>query len=73
MIYVFTAYYRIEDNLALEVTNNTKDIMVEFGKEYSIVSWNMGFGAYSDDYSFFMDGGKYSRAFSKQAATDNIK
>lgn len=38
----------------------------------TLLSWNVGFGAYSDDYSFFMDGGKYSRAFSREAVEENV-
>ena len=41
--------------------------------EYNLLSWNVGFGAYSDDYSFFMDGGKYGRAYSEQAVKDNMQ
>lgn len=70
-IYLFASYYRLEDNLTLEVVGS-HDGVAETAKEYTIVTWNVGFGAYSDDYSFFMDGGKYSRAFSKQAAIDNM-
>jgi len=71
VVYVFATYYRLEDNIALDVESKVSAVCDADG-EYTIVSWNMGFGAYSDDYSFFMDGGKYSRAFSKQAATDNM-
>ncbi|MFR4145979.1 MAG: hypothetical protein ACLT1J_06475 [Mediterraneibacter gnavus] len=39
---------------------------------YRITSGNIGFGAYSDDYSFFMDGGKESRARSEQAVIENV-
>ena len=69
--YVFIAYYRIEDNLALAVDNNSQKT-VQTDTEYSIMTWNIGFGAYSDDYSFFMDGGKYSRAFSAEAVDENV-
>lgn len=71
VIYVFSTYYRLEDNIALDTAFNN-DSVAQTGKEYSILSWNVGFGAYSDDYSFFMDGGKYSRAFSKDAVKENI-
>lgn len=70
-IYLFASYYRLEDNLTLDIVGS-HDGVAETAKEYTIVTWNVGFGAYSDDYSFFMDGGKYSRAFSKQAAIDNM-
>ena len=75
--YVFIAYYRLNDKIVLDIEKNYKysesiKPYVKTGETYSIVTWNMGFGAYSDDYSFFMDGGKYSRAFSKEAAITNI-
>ena len=74
--YVFIAYHRLPDNVVLTPTANAgaegMSAAAATGKEYSIMTWNMGFGAYSDDYSFFMDGGKYSRAFSKEAAEGNI-
>ena len=69
--YVVIAYYRIEDNLALAVTNNSQNT-IETNKTLSILSFNTGFGAYSEDYSFFMDGGEYSRAYSKDEALKNV-
>lgn len=70
-IYVLTEYHRIDDMQALSAENKAGSTKPETEKEYSILTWNIGFGAYSDDFSFFMDGGKYSRAFSKDAATKN--
>ena len=46
--------------------------MVPTGEELTAVSYNIGFGAYSDDYTFFMDGGKESRARSVDAVYENI-
>ena len=54
--YLMIQYSRIEDKLPLEVAQNASS-GVNVGEEYSIATWNLGFGAYSDDYSFFMDGG----------------
>ena len=54
--YVFIDYHRI-GNQELTVERNAA-ATVEAGKEYGILSYNIGFGAYEDDYSFFMDGGK---------------
>ncbi len=69
--YLLLQYSRIEDNLALNITQNTTgDISV--GSDYSITTWNLGFGAYSADYSFFLDGGTESRAFSEEAVVENI-
>lgn len=72
--YVFISYYRIDDNQKLEVLHgDTVDGLVTTGVEYTISSYNVGFGAYSDDYSFFMDGGKESRGRSKKEVENNIK
>ncbi len=70
LAYVVIAYDRIEDNLKLTVKGNNNN-SVTVGEELSLVTYNIGFGAYSDDYSFFMDGGDYSRAFSKDAVIKN--
>lgn len=69
--YVFIAYYRIEDNLKLDVNNISSDIP-QTGVVYSLTTFNVGYGAYSTDYSFFMDGGEYSRAYSKDEVIKNI-
>ena len=69
--YLMIQYSRIEDKLPLEVAQNASG-SVNVGEEYSIATWNLGFSAYSDDYSFFMDGGTESRARSKEAVIKNI-
>lgn len=69
--YVFIDYYRLEDMQKLEITGESKK-RAQTEEDYTIVTYNLGFGAYSDDYSFFMDGGKYSRAFSREATIENI-
>ena len=61
--YVLLSYRRIPDNQMLEVSGSASAAL-ETGSTYEIVSWNVGFGAYSDDYSFFMDGGEHARALS---------
>ena len=72
--YVFIAYYRLEDNLTLtvEAVGGEANSNLTVGETYRIMSYNVGFGAYSDDYSFFLDGGTESRARSKEAVTENI-
>ena len=72
--YVFLAYYRLEDNLPLtvEAAGGTADGELAVGGTYRVVSYNVGFGAYSDDYSFFMDGGTESRARSEAAVRENL-
>ena len=72
--YVFISYYRLDDNLPLtvETAGGESNSPLTVGETYRIMSYNVGFGAYSDDYSFFMDGGKESRGRSKEAVTENI-
>lgn len=67
--YVFIDYERIEDNLELEVTDNTANV-IEVSKEYKMLSYNIGFCAYTQDFSFFMDGGKESRAKSESSVNN---
>ena len=65
-VYVFRAYYRLPDKLTLEVKRSgenasfREDFRVSPGGAYFIMTYNIGFGAYRRDYSFFMDGGKSS-------------
>ena len=50
--YVFIQYYRIDDNKALEIENN-QTILLDKNQTFSLSSYNIGFGAYSQNYSFF--------------------
>ena len=74
MAYVFLAFYRLEDNLPLtvEVTGDGVSGELTVGETYRVMSYNVGFGAYSDDYSFFMDGGTESWARSAEAVRENL-
>ena len=67
VIYVFAAWYRVDDWQELEITAAEGGEHLSPGETYRIASYNIGFGAYSDDYSFFMDGGTESRAPSEEA------
>ncbi|MBQ0027107.1 MAG: endonuclease/exonuclease/phosphatase family protein [Lachnospiraceae bacterium] len=64
--YVWVTYDRIEDNQVLAVEGEKSGCTVSVGEEYTIVTQNMGFGAYTRDFSFFMDGGTESRAKSPE-------
>ena len=69
LAYVFISYHRLPDaDAEVEMTGET----ARTGQRYTIATWNLGFGAYSDDYGFFMDGGTESWAFSKDAVYQNI-
>ncbi len=69
--YVMLAYHRIPDLQTLEVTGDATDTLT-VGEEHSLVSWNMGFGAYESDFGFFMDGGDRSWAWSKKRLNANL-
>lgn len=85
IIYLFASYHRIEDNLTLTVEkpaeketsggqekDEARDLLT-VGKEYTAVTYNIGFGAYRPDFSFFMDGGKSSWAKSKESVIEAVK
>ena len=69
--YVFAAYHRIEDNQPLAVVSGQTQT-ARAGETYRIACWNIGFGAYEDDYSFFMDGGTESWAWSEERLLQNL-
>ena len=80
--YVAIQYYRIDDNVTLEVVDS-KSRTVEAGMEYSVMTYNAGFGAYSPEYSFFMDTGvmadsgkqvtgKYAKGMDKADVRKNV-
>lgn len=72
VVYVFVAYYRLEDPLPLEVQGTAAWEEAQRGQPYRAVSYNIGFGAYGPDFTFFMDGGKESRARSPQEVLDHV-
>ena len=82
VIYMQANYYRIEDHTALETENNAKQ-RLKTDTPYTAVTYNIGFGAYGPDYSFFMDtgemedgtltAGKYGKAVSRESAETNVK
>ena len=78
LLYLVISYHRIEDNLALQVETadeggqqETKKLTT--GEQYSALTYNIGFGAYTPDFSFFMDGGKSSWAKSKDCVLDTVQ
>ena len=79
--YVALQYYRIADNKQLTVNGEVlKNLRT--GEEYSVMSYNLGFGAYSPEYSFFMDTGvmddgafvtgKYAKGMNKRDVEKNV-
>ncbi len=68
LIYVFTSYYRVEDRKSLDIiTEGSAPEELSSGTTYSIITYNIGFCAYTPDFSFFMDGGKSSWAESEES------
>lgn len=70
--YVFIDFHRLPDNQILEVEGQGVAEEVALKDSYRITSWNIGFGAYTADFGFFMDGGTESRGFSKEAVLNNM-
>lgn len=71
--YVLLSYSRIEDGLSLEAvrSENTR-AQATTGTTYTVVTQNIGFGAYTQDFTFFMDGGTQSRAASAESVRDCV-
>ena len=68
--YVFIAYHRIGNQTLTPTESEAEPITV--GQTYTILSFNIGFGAYESDYGFFMDGGTESRAWSRERLEANL-
>ena len=72
LAYVLLDYSRIEDHLALEPVSGGGQTLTS-GQSITAVTYNVGFGAYLPDYSFFMDGGTESRCKNKDSAATTIQ
>lgn len=70
--YVFLDYHRIPDNQTLDVYEQEPQPIAQTGQDYRVLTWNIGFGAYEDDYGFFMDGGTESWAWSEDRLKANL-
>ena len=78
--YILLSYNRI-GTVDLEVQNKSSYEEVKVGTKMRAISYNIGFGAYSQDYTFFLDTGYdddgnptcgyYSKAKSKEAVEFN--
>lgn len=67
--YVFIDYHRLPDT---DEAVAPAGEAARTGQRVTIATWNLGFGAYSDDFGFFMDGGRESWAYSKDAVHENL-
>ena len=71
VVYLYCGYQRIPDERWISAEEKNEELL-PVNEELTLVTYNIGFGAYSDDFSFFMDGGEHSRALSKQAVEANM-
>ena len=71
--YVFIDYHRLGDMELTPLHTPDADAAVQTGQPYTVISYNIGFGAYEPDYGFFMDGGTESRAWSRERVTVNVQ
>lgn len=70
LAYIILDYHRIEDFVELEIQKpsiENNETAVKTENEYTILTYNIGFGAYTPDFSFFMDGGTESVAKSGES------
>ena len=78
--YIFASYYRIGD-IDLSVNSFSAEESIDVNTQYSCTTYNIGFGAYSQDYTFFLDTGyddagnetcgHWSKAFSEERVQQN--
>lgn len=76
LLYIVLQYDRIPDNTQLNIEGSALNKTLSLNDTYSIATYNIGFGAYLPDYSFFMDlgvmkdgtpvSGKYGKAKNKE-------
>lgn len=71
--YVFLSYHRIPDRLKQDIVRQSGETALKIGESYTITSYNIGFGAYTPEFTFFMDGGKQSVAESPESVIACVK
>ena len=76
--YLLVTYDRIADMQELSIIQpqditESAPTSLQLGEEYSAATYNIGFGAYTPEYSFFMDGGKSSWAASKESVLNTVE
>lgn len=64
--------YRPKERETLATIGNTNGNLVEIHKEYSITSFNIGYGSLGETEDFFMDGGKRIRPGNKAIIENNL-
>ena len=71
--YAILSYSRLPDYLELKATAAPEAAApYETGVSYKAITYNIGFGAYTPDFTFFMDGGISSWAKSKDSVKKTV-
>lgn len=75
VLYVTLQYNRIEDNydLAEDITASAELDSVSLDTSYTVSTYNIGFGAYTRDYTFFMDTGMMADGTKTQGTSGKAK
>lgn len=80
VLYVVLSYTRLEDHLVL-TSDAAQDAQAQAVKqrvesdpnrEFCIITANIGFGAYDQEFDFFMDGGTMAWAKSRERVEENV-
>lgn len=72
LIYLFLSYDRLPDQMPLVAVNTSAQQEFNSQKSFRCMTFNIGYGAYTSDYTFFMDGGKSARAKDRQTVLENL-
>lgn len=71
--YVLLTYHRIPDGKETGIEKKAENHVLKEEQSYTISSYNIGFGAYTPEFTFFMDGGKQSVAESPESVVACMK
>ena len=71
--YVLLTYHRIPDGKETGIEKKAENHVLKEEQSYTISSYNIGFGAYTPEFTFFMDGGKQSVAESPESVVACVK
>ncbi|KAB2332091.1 endonuclease/exonuclease/phosphatase family protein [Cytobacillus depressus] len=72
LFYISIADYKPDDEIALKTERN-QPLMFNPAQEFSITTFNIGYGGLDKNENFFMDGGSNSRASSKEKVEENMR
>lgn len=64
--YVYVSYARLDDQLPTEIKQKATATKIVQNKEYNVTTFNIGYGSYSPEYTFFMDVEKNQKRIAKK-------